>query len=1196
MKKIVKIIKSTLMYLLIFCYLFSSDVYLANGDILAEETSQSLVELLIDSTEYILEIGEEHDTIVTAVFSDTSKREVTLESLFTTTNNEIVSVEDDGTVIANGTGEATIVVTYDGLSVEITVSVIELQVQTIKIPTNVDVTTDESTISLHWDPVTNAESYDVQIDDVLISNIIETQYIQGDLIPDKQYSVKIRAVNKNVSSEWSEVVTVTTTVINQTPDIVKDDTETLIANEIDNIEMKNIPDVTVQSSLPDPIEGKIIIDGNIGDWNNIGEIATGDGNLSTMKAAQDSNKLYVMVEGSDMDTSDVVSFYIDSDNDGATGFQSGEWSDCGAEYLIEGDILYQYAGTGSDWNWTQVKGIEKATTTMVVEIAVPLADIGLAEAAEIKIGCIVQAGSNNYYAPIENNTMAIANTIITGQAPLPDPIEGKITIDGNIGDWNNIGEIATGDGNLSTMKAAQDSNKLYVMVEGSNMDTSDVVSFYIDSDNDGATGLQSGEWSDCGAEYLIEGDILYQYAGTGSDWNWTQVKGIEKTTTTTVVEIAVPLADIGLAEAAEIKIGCIVQAGSNNYYAPLENNAMAIANTIITGQAPLPDPIEGKIIIDGNIGDWNNIGEIATGDGNLSSMKAAQDSNKLYVMVEGSNMDTSDVVSFYIDSDNDGATGLQSGEWSDCGAEYLIEGDILYQYAGTGSDWNWTQVKGIEKTTTTTVVEIAVPLADIGLAEAAEIKIGCIVQAGSNNYYAPLENNAMAIANTIITGQAPLPDPIEGKIIIDGNIGDWNNIGEIATGDGNLSSMKAAQDSNKLYVMVEGSNMDTSDVVSFYIDSDNDGATGLQSGEWSDCGAEYLIEGDILYQYAGTGSDWNWTQVKGIEKTTTTTVVEIAVPLADIGLAEAAEIKIGCIVQAGSNNYYAPLENNAMAIANTIITGQASLPDPIEGKIIIDGNIGDWNNIGEIATGDGNLSSMKAAQDSNKLYVMVEGSNMDTSDVVSFYIDSDNDGATGLQSGEWSDCGAEYLIEGDILYQYAGTGSDWNWTQVKGIEKITTTTVVEIAVPLADIGLAEAAEIKIGCIVQAGSNNYYAPIHNNTMAIANQVLIPSVSVFNLILTASNIDNFSETVFRIEYDSNKLTLNDLCTMTELKETTVGDINQTEITVTQCQPGLITFTIDKTLLSNEKWSGIVNSILFNEISSDGKTTINYTVQSE
>lgn len=62
------------------------------------------------------------------------------------------------------------------------------------------------------------------------------------------------------------------------------------------------------------------------------------------------------------------------------------------------------------------------------------------------------------------------------------------------------------------------------------------------------------------------------------------------------------------------------------------------------------------------------------------------------------------------------------------------------------------------------------------------------------------------------------------------------------------------------------------------------------------------------------------------------------------------------------------------------------------------------------------------------------------------FIDVDRNAATGFKTGS---LGAEFMIENNALYAYAGTGPDWNWKKVPGsIASVITATSATWTVPM----------------------------------------------------------------------------------------------------------------------------------------------------
>lgn len=65
-------------------------------------------------------------------------------------------------------------------------------------------------IQLNWDEVEGATSYDLEIDGMIFNNIKTNEYIDSGLNYDTEYSYRVRSVNKDGHSEWSELMTVRT--------------------------------------------------------------------------------------------------------------------------------------------------------------------------------------------------------------------------------------------------------------------------------------------------------------------------------------------------------------------------------------------------------------------------------------------------------------------------------------------------------------------------------------------------------------------------------------------------------------------------------------------------------------------------------------------------------------------------------------------------------------------------------------------------------------------------------------------------------------------------------------------------------------------------------------------------------------------------------------------------------------------------
>ena len=97
----------------------------------------------------------------------------------------------------------------------------------------------------------------------------------------------------------------------------------------------------------------------------------------------------------------------------------------------------------------------------------------------------------------------------------------------------------------------------------------------------------------------------------------------------------------------------------------------------------------------------------------------------------------------------------------------------------------------------------------------------------------------------------------------------------------------------------------------------------------------------------------------------------------------------------------------------------------------------------------------------------------------------------------------------------------------------------------------------------------------------------------IALKANNIANFSNSTFKVYYNTQALTLTDLSAFTNTNETITGLIKGTDIEVINYSPGNIIFKKSRILEAGEKWSGVVNILKF-RANTTGGTTISFTIE--
>lgn len=131
----------------------------------------------------------------------------------------------------------------------------------------------------------------------------------------------------------------------------------------------------------------ISIDGLFSDWSGIAALdvppnpveAAGDGpdaaaDLVDLYAAHDANSFYLQfTTAATLGSGYFYHVFFDIDNDPATGYRYADSAAAGAELMMENLALWQYTGTGgSNWSWTQVSGLTRATSGNQTELSIPL--------------------------------------------------------------------------------------------------------------------------------------------------------------------------------------------------------------------------------------------------------------------------------------------------------------------------------------------------------------------------------------------------------------------------------------------------------------------------------------------------------------------------------------------------------------------------------------------------------------------------------------------------------------------------------------------------------------------------------------------------------------------------------------------------------------------------------------------------------
>ena len=147
------------------------------------------------------------------------------------------------------------------------------------------------------------------------------------------------------------------------------------------------PPVAATGGFSNPLNGAtIVIDGVVSEWtgaNSFGNDPDDTGGANTIDwanatIAHDDTDFYVNYRNrGTVAESWGYGIYIDVDGQTTTGFNgfSAELP-IGADYLIEGRVVQQYTGTGTDWSWVEIGEAQYAESGNNAELALPRSLLG----------------------------------------------------------------------------------------------------------------------------------------------------------------------------------------------------------------------------------------------------------------------------------------------------------------------------------------------------------------------------------------------------------------------------------------------------------------------------------------------------------------------------------------------------------------------------------------------------------------------------------------------------------------------------------------------------------------------------------------------------------------------------------------------------------------------------------------------------
>lgn len=338
--------------------------------------------------------------------------------------------------------------------------------------------------------------------------------------------------------------------------------------------------------------------------------------------------------------------YIDIDANIGTGYQY--WH-VGGDILIQGGIFYQYLGSGTDWNWQQLPVIQFSSNSEITQFELAVDRTAFGDSQYCKL---VFLADNFAYS---GSTFDFAPDGFTEQA---ETIEYYF-VDPN----SNFPPSATPDSRVILADSSVD-----LMLTGVDRESANL-SFQITTQPQNGTLIGTAP----AVSYSPNPGFI------GSDFFEFTVSDGELASQPARVDISI----------IEFPAGGIF---SND---------------------------GSQIFLDGDLSEWQSLfplpsdaSEVQNSDSGIDWKNAylAHDNASLFIAIENIHPITLNWgLMIFIDSDQNQETGFMLGAVPGHGFDIMVQAAGIFQYAGSGADWNWTSLGFTDRGVDENVMEFRVP-------------------------------------------------------------------------------------------------------------------------------------------------------------------------------------------------------------------------------------------------------------------------------------------------------------------------------------------------------------------------------------------------------------------------------------------------------------------------------------------------------
>lgn len=397
--------------------------------------------------------------------------------------------------------------------------------------------------------------------------------------------------------------------------------------------------------------GGISIDGSFSDWLPVTAYPSDandvSGNNNTLDFAQASlahneTHLFIHYELSDPDDAVItwgLSVQLDTDANPDTGFQgfAGELP-IGVDYLIEGNTLHRYTGSGRNFSWSAGTELSVATDGPRLEMAVPRSLIANStlmnlfffansesvggDAADFYPDAVADGESElsqRFYAYQMSGSSTTTDEPVV--ATTHSNFVSDMAVDGDLSDWSALDSFGTDPDDVNSAIDWREAwfahNQDSLFIAWRNDEAAQLTwrnGIMFDTDQNTETGFRGfNNELPIGIDLLLEADQLYRYIGSGADWLWASAGSVTLVIAGNNVELVMPREFIGNSSAVDIFfVGKnVAVAGSSvdfypdsvsNEFAPLSNRHFTYSTGLSAPLAALRGDSTGEIMNEINAG------------------------------------------------------------------------------------------------------------------------------------------------------------------------------------------------------------------------------------------------------------------------------------------------------------------------------------------------------------------------------------------------------------------------------------------------------------------------------------------------------------------------------------------------------------------------------------------------------------------